>query len=295
VTPTDLRRDRIKHKGAIVGFLAPFVLLFVATYLAPVLYAVYESFLKIERVSTYAAPTTTFGGLSQYDEVAHSAAFWESILRVLKLGAVQLPVMLGLALLLALLLDSPLVKGKTFFRLAYFVPFAVPGVIAAIMWAFMYAPSLSPIPGLAKSIDFLGPSTVLWSIGNVVTWTITGVNMLILYSAMKAIPPDVYEAAALDGAGQLRIAVSIKIPQIAPAIILTLVFAVIGLMQLFNEPTVFRSVSSAVSSSYTPNMLVYSTAGVPNYNLAAAFSVVLALITGAMSFAFLKATQRRAV
>lgn len=289
-----LRRDTIRHKGAIVGFLAPFLILFAATYLVPVGYAVYQSFQKVVRVDLYSPPTSRFGGLEQYQRVLESSEFWQSILRVLELAAVQMPIMLGLALLFALLLDSPVVKGKTFFRLAYFVPFAVPGVVAAIMWAFMYAPSLSPLPVLARNIDFLGSSTVLWSIGNVLTWTYTGVNMLIMYSALKAIPPDLYDAAKLDGAGQIRIAWSVKIPLIMPALIMTMVFSVIGLMQLFNEPMVLRSVSRGVSSTFAPNMLVYATSNVPNYNLAAAFSVVLALATGALSFGFLKVVQRRA-
>ena len=73
-----------------------------------------------------------------------NGAFWSSVRRVLLFGVVQVPVMLGLALLFALLLDSPLLRGKKFFRLAFFVPYAVPGVIAAIMWGFLYSPNLSP-------------------------------------------------------------------------------------------------------------------------------------------------------
>ena len=79
-----------------------------------------------------------------------------------------------------------------------------------------------------------------------------------------------------------------------PAIILTFVFSIIGTLQLFNEPQVFRTITSSVSSNYTPNMVVYSTSIVPNYNLSAAYSVVLALSTFALSFLFLKVTQKRA-
>ena len=97
----------------------------------------------------------------------------------------------------------------------------------------------------------------------------------------------------MDGAGQFRIAWSVKIPLVMPAIVLTAVFSVIGTLQLIAEPQVFRSFSSAVSSTYTPNLTVYSTSSIPNFNLAAAFSVVLALATFALSFTFLKATHRR--
>jgi multiple sugar transport system permease protein len=201
--------------------------------------------------------------------------------------------MLGLALLLALLLDSGLVKGRPFFRLAFFVPYAVPGVIAAIMWGFLYSPNLSPFTALTSNVDLLSADLVLWAMANVVTWVYVGYNMLIIYSALLSIPAEIHEAARLDGAGQFRIAWSVKIPLVMPAIVLTTVFSIIGTLQLIAEPQVFRSFSSAVSSTYTPNLTVYSTSSVPNFHLAAAFSVVLALATFALSFTFLNVTQRR--
>ena len=289
-----LGRDPIKHKRAILGFLAPFGVLFALFYLVPVGYAVYQSFLKIQREGAWGVPETVFGGFAQYKLVLESNEFWSSILRVLLYFIVQVPIMLGLALIFALLLDSTVLKGKKFFRLAFFAPYAIPGVIASIMWGFLYVPSLTPFPALTDRIDFLGSGFVLWSIANIVIWVYCGYNMLILYSALQAIPQEIYEAARVDGAGQFRLAWDIKIPIVMPAIILTAVFSIIGTLQLFNEPFVLRTFSGAVTSTYTPNMVVYSTSVVPNYNLAAAFSVVLALATFILSFVFLKLTQKRA-
>jgi multiple sugar transport system permease protein len=162
------------------------------------------------------------------------------------------------------------------------------------MWGFLYVPSLSPFPTITENVNLLGSGLVLFSIANVVNWVFTGYNMLIIYSALKGIPEEMFEAARVDGAGQFRVAWSIKIPIVTPALILTGVFSIIGTLQLFNEPTVFRTLSNAVNSNYTPNMVVYATSNVPNYNLAAAYSVVLALATCALSFLFLKITQKRA-
>jgi multiple sugar transport system permease protein len=292
--PAKLGRDPIKHRRAILGFLAPFGVLFALFYLVPVGYAVYQSFLKIQREGAWGAPETVFGGLAQYKLVLESNEFWSSILRVLLYFIVQVPIMLGLALIFALLLDSTVLKGKKFFRLAFFAPYAIPGVIATIMWGFLYVPSLTPFPAVTDRIDFLSSGFVLWSIANIVIWVYCGYNMLILYSALQAIPQEIYEAARVDGAGQLRMAWDIKIPIVMPAIILTAVFSIIGTLQLFNEPFVLRTFSGSVTSTYTPNMVVYSTSVVPNYNLAAAFSVVLALTTFVLSFVFLKLTQKRA-
>ncbi|WP_062318586.1 carbohydrate ABC transporter permease [Demequina maris] len=287
-------RWRTPHRGAIAALVAPFGVLFALFYLLPIGYAVYQSLLVVERDGTYGEAREVFGGLTQYALVFQNEAFWQSMGRMLLFGIVQVPVMLGLALLFALLLDSSLVKGRRFFRLAFFVPYAVPGVIAAIMWGNLLSPNLSPFKALTRNVDLLGADLVLWSIANVVTWVFVGYNMLIIYSSLLAIPAEIYEAARIDGAGQLRIAWSIKIPLVRPAIVMTAVFSIIGTLQLLAEPQVFQSFSSAVTSNYTPNMTVYATAAIPNTNLAAAISVVLALVTFVLSFSFLRFTQRKA-
>lgn len=288
------RRGRPTHRRSIAVFIAPFAVLYLAFYLVPIIYAVIQSLLTVERDGTFGAARQVFGGLTQYALVFQNEAFWGSVLRVLAFGFVQVPVMLGLALIFALLLDSPLLKGKKFFRLAFFAPYAVPGVIAAIMWGFLYSPSLSPFTAVTQNVSFLSNDLVLWSIANIVTWVYVGYNMLIIYSSLLAIPTEIYEAAVLDGANNLQIAWRVKIPLITPALILTAVFSIIGTLQLLAEPQTLRSFSSAISSTFTPNLAVYTTASVPNYSLAAAFSVVLALATFALSFLFLKLTQKRA-
>jgi len=294
ITPPPRKRAVAKNRGAVIFFVTPFAVLFALFYIIPIIVAIYQSLLTVEREGTFGKPTEVFGGLVQYARVFQDDAFWASILRVAGFGVVQVPIMLGVALLLALLLDSPLVKGKRFFRLAFFAPYAVPGVIAAVMWGFLYSPNLSPFTAITSEINFLGADLVLWSIANVVTWVFIGYNMIIIYSALLAIPTELYEAARLDGASQARIAWSIKIPLVAPAITLTSIFSIIGTLQLLAELQVFKSFTSAVTSTYTPNLLIYSTASVPNVNLAAAFSVVLALLTFALSFTVLKLTQRKA-
>jgi multiple sugar transport system permease protein len=292
--PSARNRGKVHHKGAILFFTAPFVILFLLFYLVPIAYAIWQSLLVVEREGTFGEATEVFGGLTQYILVFQNEAFWTSVARVLIFGVVQVPVMLGLALLFALLLDSPLLRGKKFFRLAFFVPYAVPGVIAAIMWGFLYSPNLSPFTVLTGNVDFLSAELVLWAIANVVTWVFVGYNMLIIYSALLAIPTDIYEAARLDGAGPMRIAWSIKIPLVRPSLVLTAILSIIGTLQLLAEPQVFRSFSSAVTSTYTPNMTIYATSAIPNVSLAAAFSVVLALATFILSFTFLRITRRKA-
>ncbi|GAA2624959.1 carbohydrate ABC transporter permease [Paractinoplanes durhamensis] len=284
-----------RHFSAVLFFVTPFGVLFALFYLVPIIYAVVQSLYTVERKGTFGPATEVFGGLVQYRQVFSDAPFWQSIERVLLFGVVQVPVMLGLALVFALLLDSGLVKGRRFFRLAFFLPYAVPGVVAAIMWGYLYSPNLSPFTAVTATADLLSPTLVLWAMANVVTWIYVGYNMLIIYSALLAVPTEIYEAAKIDGAGAFRTAWSIKIPMVLPAIVLTTVFSIIGTLQLLAEPQVFKSFSSAVSSTYTPNLTVLNASSIPNFHLAAAFSVVLALATFILSFTFLKFTQRKGV
>jgi multiple sugar transport system permease protein len=291
-------RRRPRRTLAPYAFLTPFLIPFVLFTLVPVGYAFWQSLHKTERTGgTFGRTQTVFAGFDQYAEVVQEPYFVDSVLRVAGFALVQIPVMLLLSLVLALLLDSAVARAKRFFRLVYFVPYGIPGVVAALMWAFLYDPRLSPVVDLLESmgahVDLLGPDAILWSIGNVVTWTYTGYNMLILYAALQAVPSDIGEAARVDGASGWTIAMRIKIPIIRPALVLTGVFSIIGTFQLFTEPQVFRAISTSVTSTYTPNLAAYSLASGDNYSEAAALSVILAVVTFALSFAFLRFTSRR--
>jgi multiple sugar transport system permease protein len=279
-------------------FVLPFAVPFVLFYLAPIGYAITQSLLRTERSGgIFGESRTVFAGLDQYAAVFADPAFLTGIGRMLLFGIVQVPVMLALALVLALLLDSAVARLKRVLRIVYFLPYAIPGVIAALMWAFLYSPQLSPIVNLLDAIgprpDFLGADTILWSIANVVTWTYTGYNMLIIFAALQAIPGELSEAARVDGAGNVRTAWSIKIPIVRPALVLTGVFSIIGTLQLFTEPIVFRTISTNVTSGYTPNLLAFNIASANNYPLAAATSVVLAVGTFILSFGFFRLAQKR--
>jgi multiple sugar transport system permease protein len=244
-------------------FSLPFSLFFLAFFLVPIFYAIDQSLYRSQHSGLGLGPATVeFNGMGNYVDVFHDPDFYSGIGRVLLYGIVQVPVMLGLALLLALLLDSASARFKNFFRLAFFVPYAIPGIVAAVLWGYLYDPQLSPIvKGIASlglgTPDFLGAGSVLWSIANIATWAWTGYNMLIIFAALQAIPTEIYESARLDGCSGWRIAWHIKIPLVAPALVLTCIFSIIGTLQLFNEPQVLKPISNNITSSYTPNLYAY--------------------------------------
>jgi multiple sugar transport system permease protein len=302
-TPAAPHGPRRRRAGwAPAMFLAPFCLLFALFFLLPIGYAIYESFLKVRVSGLGLGPgstTTVFAGLANYGQVFTDSSFLQGVSRVLLFAVVQIPVMLLFATILALLLDSVAARFKRFFRLAFFLPYGIPGVIAAILWSFLYLPGLSPVVAALHgsgfgTVNFLGTNSVLWSIANIVTWEYTGYNMLIIYAGLQAIPADLYEAARLDGASEWKVAARIKLPLVTSSLVLTAVFSIIGTLQLFSEPQVLRAITDNISSSYTPNLLAYTqafTANNPNY--AAAIAVVLAVGTFILSFGFLRLVQRR--
>lgn len=293
-------RHRRGMRLSIAGFLLPFLLPFTAFFVLPILYTVYRSFLLVERGGPLGlgGARRVFGGLQNYAWALTDAGYLESFGRVLLFAIVQIPLMMLGATVLAFLLDSASVRWPAFFRVAYFLPYGVPGVIASILWGYLYTPGMSPVTALFEAIglpiDFLGEGTVLWSIANILLWTVAGYKMLIIIAQLKSIDGTLYEAARIDGASGWQIALKIKLPLVRPALILGTVFSIIGTLQLFAEPLLLRPLSGNISAEYTPNMSAYTEAFAnTDYGLAAAQSVLLALLAFGLSFGFLTLVGRR--
>jgi multiple sugar transport system permease protein len=275
-------------------FLAPAVALFTLFLALPIGYTAYLSLLRT-KVSGLGlgkgSRKEVFVGLDNYTAAIGDGALWAGGLRVLGYAALVLAVMLGLALLFALMLDTARVRLARFSRIAIFLPFAVPGVAASLMWGFLYLPSLSPIGG----IEPLSQTAVVYSMANVAVWGGTGFNMLVLYTNLRAVPQDLYQAARIDGASELQIALRVKIPILAPAIILTTVFSIIATIQVFTEPMTLRPLTNTISSTWSPLMKVYRDAFVTgDLYSAAATAMVIAAISLVMSFGFLRVVKNRA-
>ncbi len=279
------RRARRNWRGWL--FVAPFMLVFALTFVAPVVYAFV---LSLFRDQAFFGGTVFVGG-DNYAQVLADPKFWEAFRRVLVFLAVQVPIMLVLALIAALAIDSARLHAAGFFRVVIFLPYAVPAVVAALMWGFIYgdhfglAADLNHLFG-TDAIKPLSQNWLLASIGNVVTWEFVGYNMLIFYSALKVIPKELFEAASIDGAGAFRTILSVKLPAIRGAIVIATIFSIIGSFQLFNEPNIMRNlVPNVIGTFYTPNMYAYnlSFAG-QQYNYSAAVAIVMGVITAVIAY-----------
>ncbi|MGK5499862.1 carbohydrate ABC transporter permease [Streptomyces sp. URMC 125] len=288
VGPTAPRRRRGSARAWTGwGFVGPFMAVFGLVFLAPIGYSLYLSLFRDRMIGG-----TIFVGLENYRRALEDPRFWEGVGRVALFLAVQVPIMLGIALLVALAVDSGRLYGRDFFRMAIFLPYAVPAVVATLMWGFIYGTRIGLLGDVNDALgvslpDPLSPDLVLAAIGNIVTWEFTGYNMLILYSALRVVPRSLYEAAEIDGAGQFRVITAVKLPALRGALVIATVFSVIGSFQLFNEPSILQDVApNAITSDYTPNFYTYSLSfSGQQHNYAATVAVVMGLITMAVAYA----------
>jgi multiple sugar transport system permease protein len=278
--------DKARATRTAYLFLVPFAAVFAVSIVIPLGYALWLSFFRRQMVGG-----TVFVGFGNYLRAFGDTLLHDGVLRVVTFLAVQVPVMIAIALFAALAIDSGRLAGSKIIRIGLFLPYAVPAVVAALMWGYIFGGQF----GLAGQVfgffglqtpDFLGPGLMLASIGNVVTWSFVGYNMLIFYAALRAISTDIYEAAAIDGANEWHKAWFIKLPALRPALTLALIFSVIGSLQLFNEPSILQALRpSVITTNWTPNLYAYNlsfSGGQINY--AAAVAMLLGGFTVAIAY-----------
>ena len=286
----------MKLRQSLTGwlFMIPFLIVVFAFLIAPLGYALYPRTQADTLVGGQ-----EFVGFENYIFSLTDPIFLEGVKRVFIFGLIQIPIMLFLSTVGALVIDVINTRLSRTFRLIAFMPYAVPGVVAALMWGFLYSESFGPFVGIAESLgakdfNFFSLKVFIYSISNIVTWAWTGYNMIIIYSALQGLSREVYEAAIVDGATQVQIAIRVKLPAIKNAILLTTIFAIIGTMQIFTEPRILARYTNAVSNGYTPNIYSFNLAFAQSqFNYAAAVSFTLALVVFVVTSIVLAATRRK--
>ncbi len=286
---------RLLRRGSIPYiFLAPFVTLFSFFFLIPLGYAFRLSLYQERMIGG-----TVFVGSGNYQQLLHDSDFWDGVQRVVLYGLVVIPLGLGLALLFALFIDSGTVPFAGLFRLGFFLPYAIPGVVAALLWGYLYGPAFGPFAQAATQFNlpqpqFLSDSGMLPSIGNISIWLYTGSNMIIFFAALQSIPADLYEAATMDGANGRRIAWHIKVPLIAPALAMMGILSIIGTLQIFTEPQILAQLApDVIGTHYTPNLYAYNLAATgQQFNYVAAVSFGLGAVIIVCSSLFLGIVNR---
>lgn len=275
-------------------FLAPVLLLFVSFKVYPVLYAFYLSF------TTNRAGVQTFIGFDNYIRLAGDPLFRVALGNTVLILVVQVPIMLVLAVLLAVAFNSTLLKGRSFFRMSYFIP-VIMGLVA---YGILFSALLRYENGLVNYLlGSIGLPKVPWlanpfwakmAIVLALTWHYIGTNAIIYLAQLQAIPLDLYEAAKIDGANRFQQLWHITLPGLRPAILLTVVISTIGTLQLFDEPYVLTN-GGPNNATLTIGMYLYQNAfQYFDFGYASAIGYALTLIIGLISILQMVILRRRA-
>ncbi|WP_106815005.1 carbohydrate ABC transporter permease [Microbacterium timonense] len=297
-TPVSSKRRRstaLRQNLTGWAFVAPFGVIFVALLVLPIGYALYLSLFQKSLIGG-----TRFVLFGNYVKAFSDPSFLSGVGFVIAFSLVLIPLQMVISLAAALILDITVTRFARFSRLMIFMPYAIPTVIGALMWGFLYSDNFGPLAEIFESFgrqapDFLSSSLIFYGLLNIVTWQWAGYYMIILYAALQGIDPTLYEAARIDGASQWQIVLRIKIPLLTPALLLILVFALIGTLQFFNEPKILQKLAAgAIPNDFTPNMYAYQQAfSLANANYGATISFALGAVVFICVYIFLFATRKR--
>jgi len=234
------RLSRFDQNASPYFYISPFFLLFGLVGLFPLIYTVWVAVHEWDLLKGQGE----FVGAGNFVEILGDAMFWNSIFNTLSIFLLSAIPQLAVALVIAYLLDRGL-RAPTFWRMSVLIPFVVTPVAVAIIFSSIF----NEADGLANNLlNLIGIADQEWkhntalshlAIAVMVNFRWTGYNALILLAAMQAVPRDLYESAALDGAGAARRFFSITIPTIRPTLIFVIITATIGGLQIFAEPRLF--------------------------------------------------------
>jgi multiple sugar transport system permease protein len=226
-----------------LGFLAPFLILYLAFIIGPTLYGLVMSFFDTSLVKP---GLSTFAGFGNYAEALQSGDFWSSLWHTLWFTILTTPPLILLAFVFALLADRAK-HGRWFFRLAFFAPYILPSAVVALIWIFVYTPGLGLIEtGLLKigitSPNWLGdPNWAMPSLALTTIWWTLGFNFVLYLAGLQEIPRDLYEASSMDGASPWQQIRKITIPMLGRTTTLVAVLQVIASLKVFDQMYIMTS------------------------------------------------------
>ncbi|ACL69186.1 carbohydrate ABC transporter permease [Halothermothrix orenii] len=301
---------RLSKKVAPYVFISPFYILFFIFGAFPILYSFFLSFHIWDGISP-----KEFVGLENYLFVLTDPWFWQSVWNTLVIFVLTTIPQHVIALFLAFILNSKLVKFKALFRSSYFLPYITSSVAVAMIFGMLYGEhygilnailkyvaNFPPIGALFESIGLNLPVRWLgeaaWikpSIALLVTWQFTGWNLIIYYAGLKNIPHNLYEAARVDGANMRQIFFKITLPMLRPVIFFGITLSIIGNLQLFEQPFILTGGTGGTGrAGLTTALYLYRTGF--NWNMfgtGSAMAYILCIFIIILSLINMKIFQKR--
>ncbi|MER5430708.1 sugar ABC transporter permease [Streptomyces sp. NPDC002588] len=245
------RRWQRDLKWSPYGFISPFFVLFLAFGLFPLIYTGWASLHTVELT---APNDMKWAGLYNYTRIFDDEFFWNAAKNTLTIGIISTVPQLLMAMGLAHILNYKL-RGSIFYRVVVLAPYATSIAAAALVFVLLFGRDYGMINW---ALHFVGVDAIDWqndkwpsqiAVSTIIIWRWTGYNALIYLAAMQAIPSDLYESAALDGANRWRQFIHVTLPQLRPTILFTVVVSTIGASQVFGEPLIFDANRGASGGS----------------------------------------------
>jgi len=276
----------MRNKVAIAIFLLPSLALFIMIVIIPLFQSFYYSLQDWNGIGEQ-----TYVGFQNYIELfGDSRKFWPAVQHTVTFALASLCIQLPLALLLALLLAGFVGRMERFFVTVYFIPVILSAVVIGQLWFRIYYPDGGLLNRAAIALGLMDPAaptawlgnvdTALWAVMIPVLWQYVGYHMLLYYSGIKSISPDIFEAAKIDGAGFWRTSFSITLPLLKPILQVSLTFSLVGSMKVFDLVKVITPEGGPSNSTEVISTLLVKTMIHPGtrYGYGSAMAVVLIVL-----------------
>lgn len=238
------------------GMIAPLVLGLGVFYFYPVFKVFFDSFHDVGAFNK-----RKWVGLANYQKMFQDPVMWQSLGNTVKYVLIIVPATLIIALILASFLNME-IRGRSFFRVIYFIPAVTMGAAIAMIWRWMYNGDYGILNYILnslglKSVQFLSDTrTALVSISVVSVWSTVGYNMIILLAGIQGISKSYYEAAAIDGANGVAQFRHITLPLVTPTLFFVMITTLIGTFQTFD--TIYMMINkNSIAMESTQSMVVY--------------------------------------
>jgi raffinose/stachyose/melibiose transport system permease protein len=243
ILPREFPQARIRskrhNKGQVLTigiFLLPGAIIYTLFLIWPIFQAAYYSLFNWNGLG----PPTNYVGLDNFSRILNDAIFRQAVGHTLAIITLSLLIQLPMALILSVTIGRKL-AGRTIFRIIFFLPYVFSEVLTAIIFSFVYAPDggvantvlTTLIPGFQSQAWLGNPDIALLAVFAVITWKYFGLHMILYMAALQQVPPEVEEAARIDGANEPQVLRFVTFPSMGPTIRLTVFLSVVGSLNLF--------------------------------------------------------------
>ncbi|WP_442806356.1 carbohydrate ABC transporter permease [Streptomyces sp. NBC_01317] len=279
------------------GFSLPFVLLFASFTLIPLLSSFLMSFTDFKSADVDSPLAVNFVGIDQYHTLFGSAQFLKSLRNTAYFVVVGIPLTMGIALVLAVALNSGISRFRTAFRVGFYTPVVTSIVAVAVVWRFILQRD-GPLNAVLGWVGISGPdwlASTTWAMPAMIglgVWRNMGTLMVIFLAGLQTIPAEVTEAAMIDGAGPVKRFLRITVPLMRPTLLFGAVLLSVWYLQFFEEPFVMTQ-GGPLDATLSVSYFAFKQFGFGNYAYASAASYVLFIAIALLSMVMFRALRSK--